>query len=92
MDMQSCLVNSVHDSVVIDVHPDEIEAVIQTITDMNEDLNYLVEKAYGVTMNVPLLLEAKLGDNWLDMTDVQSITKHLLTLQKGSKYEYRISN
>ena len=55
---------------VIDVHPDETEEVIQTITDMNEDLNSLVEKAYGVTMNVPLLLEAKLGDNWLDMSDV----------------------
>ena len=69
-DMQSCLVNSVHDSVVIDVHPDETDKVIQTITDMNEDLNSLVEKAYGVTMNVPLLLEAKIGDNWLDMADV----------------------
>jgi DNA polymerase I-like protein with 3'-5' exonuclease and polymerase domains len=68
--MHSCLVNSVHDSVVIDVHPDETEVVIQTIKDMNEDLNSLVEKAYNVTMNVPLLLEAKLGDNWLDMSDV----------------------
>ena len=37
---------------------------------MNEDLNALVEKAYGVTMNVPLLLEAKIGDNWLDIADV----------------------
>jgi DNA polymerase I-like protein with 3'-5' exonuclease and polymerase domains len=35
-DMQSCIVNSVHDSVVIDVHPDETEEVIQTIKDMNE--------------------------------------------------------
>jgi len=70
MDMQSCLVNSVHDSVVIDVHPDETEVVIQTIKDMNEDLNSLVETAYGVTMNVPLLLEAKIGNNWLDMSDV----------------------
>ena len=68
--MQSCLVNSVHDSVVIDVHPDEVEVVVQTIKDMNEDLNSLVEKAYGVIMNVPLLLEAKLGNNWLDMSDV----------------------
>jgi len=33
-------------------------------------LNDLVEKYYGVTMNVPLLLEAKLGDNWLDTVDV----------------------
>jgi DNA polymerase I-like protein with 3'-5' exonuclease and polymerase domains len=70
MGMNSCLVNSVHDSVVIDVHPDETEVVVQTIKDMNEDLNSLVEKAYGVVMNVPLLLEAKIGNNWLDMSDV----------------------
>jgi DNA polymerase I-like protein with 3'-5' exonuclease and polymerase domains len=69
-DMQSCVVNSVHDSVVIDVHPDETEEVIQIIKDMNNNLNGLVEEAYGVTMNVPLLLEAKLGPNWLENKDV----------------------
>ncbi len=70
IDMQSCLVNSVHDSVVIDVHPDEIDQVIQIIRDMNNDLNSLVEQAYGVTMNVPLLLEASIGPNWLENVDV----------------------
>ena len=66
----SCLVNTVHDSTVIDIHPDEEVQVIQIINDLNEDLNDLVEKAYGVTMNVPLLLEAKIGNNWLDTVDV----------------------
>ena len=68
--LQSCVVNSVHDSVVIDVHPDETEKVIQIIRDMNTGLNKLVEDAYGVTMNVPLLLEAGLGPNWLEQKDV----------------------
>ena len=68
--LNSCLVNSVHDSAVIDVHPAETEQVIQIIKDMNNGLNELVEKAYGVTMNVPLLLEAKLGPNWLENKDV----------------------
>ena len=68
--LQSCVVNSVHDSVVIDVHPDETEKVIQIIRDMNAGLNKLVEDAYGVTMNVPLLLEAGLGPNWLEQKDV----------------------
>ena len=68
--LQSCLVNSVHDSVVIDVHPDEEQQVIQIVYDLNEGLNELVEEAYGVTMNVPLLLEAKIGPNWLDNKDV----------------------
>lgn len=68
--LQSCVVNSVHDSVVIDVHPDETEKVIQIIRDMNAGLNKLVEDAYGVTMNVPLMLEAGLGPNWLEQKDV----------------------
>ena len=68
--MHSCVVNSVHDSVVIDVHPDETDQVIQIIKDMNSGLNKLVEEAYDVTMNVPLLLEAGLGPNWLEQTDV----------------------
>ena len=68
--MHSCVVNSVHDSVVIDVHPDETDQVIQVIKNMNNGLNKLVEDAYSVTMNVPLLLEAKLGPNWLENEDV----------------------
>ena len=68
--MQSCIVNTVHDSMVIDVHPDETQQVIKLVEEMNNGLNGLVEKYYGVTMNVPLLLEAKLGDNWLDTVDV----------------------
>ena len=67
---KSCLVNTVHDSAVIDIHPDEKDAVIQIIQDMNDELNDLIEKAYGIQMNVPLLLEAKIGPNWLDTKDV----------------------
>ena len=68
--LQSCLVNTVHDSTVVDVHPEEKEIVLQIIDDMNTGLNDLIEKAYGVVMNVPLLLESKIGPNWLDVKDV----------------------
>ena len=68
--LQSCLVNTVHDSTVVDVHPEEIPYVISIINTLNGDLNNIIEEAYGVTMNVPLLLEAKIGPNWLDTKDV----------------------
>jgi DNA polymerase I-like protein with 3'-5' exonuclease and polymerase domains len=67
--LQSCLVNTVHDSTVVDTHPEEKEIVLQIIDDMNAELNDLIEKAYGVVMNVPLLLESKIGPNWLDVKD-----------------------
>ena len=68
--LQSCLVNTVHDSTVIDIHPEEKEIVLSIIEDMNEGLTDLIEKAYNVKMNVPLLLESKIGPNWLDVRDV----------------------
>ena len=66
----SCVVNSVHDSMVIDIHPDEEQKVIDIIESLNDNINDLVEKTYNVKMNVPLLLEAKIGSNWLDTVDV----------------------
>jgi DNA polymerase I-like protein with 3'-5' exonuclease and polymerase domains len=68
--LNSCLVNTVHDSTVIDIHPEEKEIVLQIIEDMNEGLTDLIEQAYNVKMNVPLLLESKIGPNWLDVQDV----------------------
>ena len=37
---------------------------------INADLRPLIETKFNIEMNVPLLLEAKLGDNWLDTKDV----------------------
>ncbi len=68
--MQSCLVNSVHDSMVIDTHPDEINDVLNIINLINTNLNDMIQKQYNIKVNVPLLLESKIGDNWLDTKDV----------------------
>jgi len=67
---KSCIVNSVHDSVVIDVHPEEIQHVLYLIKQVNTNLKSIVENQFNIKFNVPLLLEAKIGDNWLDTKDV----------------------
>jgi len=69
-DMQSCIVNTVHDSIVIDVHPDEEERVINVINETNRVLKDLITLRWGIDFNVPLLLESKIGPNWLDTKDV----------------------
>ena len=68
--LQSCIVNTVHDSIVIDVHPDEINKVIFILKSINEDMNTIINQQFRIDFNVPLLLEAKIGDNWLDTKDV----------------------
>ena len=64
------LVNSVHDSVVLDVHPAEVKDVLGIIESVNKNLKNIVESYYDIDVNVPLLLESKIGDNWLDVKDV----------------------
>ena len=68
--MQSCVVNSVHDSIVIDVHPDEEARCISIIEETNKVLPDLITIRWGLVFNVPLELEAKIGPNWLDTKDV----------------------
>tara|TARA_X000001388_G_scaffold40947_1_gene28843 strand:- start:1363 stop:3405 length:2043 start_codon:yes stop_codon:yes gene_type:complete len=68
--MQSCVVNTVHDSIVIDIHPDEERRVTDIIHQTNKELPDLITIRWGLVFNVPLLLEAKIGPNWLDTKDV----------------------
>ena len=68
--LNSCIVNTVHDSIVIDVHPDEINKVVFIIKSINQDITNIVNTQFGIDFNVPLLLESKIGDNWLDTKDI----------------------
>ena len=67
---KSCVVNTVHDSIVIDVHPDEIEVVKSVIEYTNKDMSSTINKHFSINLNVPLLLEAKIGNNWLDTKEI----------------------
>jgi DNA polymerase-1 len=67
---KSCVVNTVHDSIVIDVHPNEVQFILSIIKQVNEDMTAIINTHFDIMLNVPLLLEAKIGDNWLDTKDV----------------------
>jgi len=68
--LNSCIVNTVHDSIVVDVHPDEVSQVIDIINQTNDALKNLIDNQWDIDFNVPLMLEAKIGNNWLDTKDV----------------------
>jgi len=68
--LKSCVVNSVHDSIVIDIHPDEEQQVLSVLKSSNDELLNIINRKFNIDFNVPLLLEAKIGNNWLDTKDV----------------------
>jgi DNA polymerase I-like protein with 3'-5' exonuclease and polymerase domains len=68
---RSCVVNSVHDSIVIDVHPEEVNKVVEVVDSVQADLIGLINKTWDIDFNVPLALEAKIGINWLEQNELE---------------------
>lgn len=64
--VQSVIINTVHDSIVIDCHPDEIELMLKLIARSMLGLPEVIKQRYNYDMTVPLSAEIKIGDNWLD--------------------------
>lgn len=54
---KSMMVLQVHDELVFDAHPDEIEWLTEMVRDKMEN---------AVTLSVPLVVDLGVGDNWLD--------------------------
>jgi len=65
--LQSVIVNSVHDSIVIDTYPDEEELVRTAIYNTEQQLREVFLQKFEVDFNVPLELDCKIGNNWMDL-------------------------
>lgn len=63
--LKSFIVNTVHDSIIAEIHPNEIEIWKKICeTSFLKDTYQLIETLYGVTITVPLAVEIKIGDRW----------------------------
>ena len=69
--LKSLIINTVHDSVVLDAHPDEIDEAISVIKTGFTNVKDSLLQRYDCELNVPLDFEIKKGKNWLDLsTDI----------------------
>jgi len=69
--MISVICNTVHDSIVLDVHPDEKEACIGLLAYAMKSLPEETMNRYGIEYDMPVGIELKIGENWLDLTEVE---------------------
>ena len=68
--MQSVICNTVHDSIVFDVHPKEKDLAIDILSKGMLSLYDECKKRYGITYSMPVGIELKIGKNWLDLEPV----------------------
>ena len=67
--LKSKLILTVHDSLVVDTHPDEIEEVKFILTEAMTQVSQEAEKLFNYNMIVPLDIEISHGSNWLDQEE-----------------------
>lgn len=68
--IKSLLVLTVHDSICVDCHPDELDIVCKLLT---KAMKGVAEEAYnrwGYEFVLPLDIEISCGTNWLDQTEL----------------------
>jgi DNA polymerase I-like protein with 3'-5' exonuclease and polymerase domains len=73
-EMKSFLVNTIHDSAIAEVHPDEVD----TFREYSKySFTYLVyhylKEVYDVEFNVPLGIGCKLGEHWGEGTELKCV-------------------
>ena len=69
------LVNTVHDSIVLDVDENtvDVQKIINTMHEVFYDIPINFKKMFGVEFNTPMACEVQTGYNWEDMKVVDRI-------------------
>jgi len=68
--VKSLMINTVHDSIVVDVHPDEVKLMTRLLRKGTGSVIESLHSFYDVEFNVPLDTEVKAGYNWLEMNEI----------------------
>ena len=68
--VKSLLINTIHDSVLIDVHPNEEDMIIDIVKKGAKNVVPMMKEHYDIDFNVPLDTDVKVGYNWLEMREV----------------------
>jgi len=61
------LVNTVHDSIIIDCDRSHTDSLAKTMLNVFEDVPKNFQKMFGTEFNLPMKAEVQVGSNWKDM-------------------------
>ena len=67
---KSYICSTIHDSIIVDVHPEEYTEVLKIVYETMNDGNNIMKRRFGLTIDVPLVAEVKVGKNGFDTKEV----------------------
>lgn len=68
--LKSRLILTVHDDITADVHPDEVDQMINIFKVVFKSMNDLVKDAFGIETPINIEGDFSIGDNWLDKKEI----------------------
>lgn len=71
--LRSVICNTVHDSIVMDVFPGEEKKCVDVMAECMLAIPLETKKRYGVSYDMPVGIELKMGKNWLDLKEVLTV-------------------
>ena len=74
--IKSLICNTVHDSIVMDVHPQEEDIAIELMENAMLGIREECKNRYGIDYNMPIGIELKIGNDWSNLETVK--TKELI--------------
>ena len=69
-DMRCKIINTVHDSIVIDVPIEERDKAIELLRESMLSLKDECKLRFNIDLDMPIEVELKIGPNWLDLKEV----------------------
>lgn len=60
-------VNTIHDSVILDLHKEDLTNVLKYVRPCLTPINELMLERYGTEFNLPIDIEIEIGTNWQEM-------------------------
>jgi DNA polymerase I-like protein with 3'-5' exonuclease and polymerase domains len=70
LDLKSKLILTVHDSIVVDCHPSEIDQVKKALVWSMRDITPEIKKRFDYDISIPLDVEMSVGKNWMEISEV----------------------
>ena len=68
--LKSVICNTVHDSIILDVHPDEKDECINYLREAMLSIRDECKKRYNIDYDMPIDIELKIGKNWLELEEI----------------------
>ena len=69
--LKSKIINTVHDSIIMDVHPDEKDWMINLLQRSMLCIPEECKEQFGIDFDMPIEIELKIGKDWLNLEELE---------------------